>query len=277
MSAKLKKAVKKEIEAGIEKKSDGRLLWLAKGWNNNFKEFISGFDEENKRGDTIYDKRNSLIHININQELGIKEDIVIKEFKLTRKYDKLRFCFLNSKAIRSLDIALALEKINVNTPKPIAVIEKRGKFNKIIYSYFVTEYIDYDYNLLDIVKDDNHPLRGEVINFLPQIAQDVRKMHEAGIVHNDLHAGNVLVDNIDENPKFYYIDLNRGRIKEKLSTKIKLKDLARFKLWPKEWEIFMKNYAPENHQDLLDLMIKQREKRKRFLNFRRKLKGIFRK
>jgi tRNA A-37 threonylcarbamoyl transferase component Bud32 len=257
--------------------SDGKLLWIAKDWDdNNFRKFIDEFIEEGV-GRTIYDKRNSLIHIESNEKRGIKEDIVSKEFKLTRKYDKLRFCFLNSKAVRSLNIALALEEINVKTPKPVAVIEKRGKFNKIIYSYFITEYIDYDYNLLDIVKDDDHPLRGEVINFLPQIAQDVKKMHDRGIVHNDLHAGNILVNSIDETPEFYYIDLNRGRVREKLSTKVKLKDLARFKLKQDEWQMFMKNYAPKRHQDLLDLMIKQRERRKRFLKFRRKLKGIFKK
>lgn len=255
--------------------SNSKLLWIAKDWDNDaFRSFVNEFIKENTIGRIVYNKRNSLIHIKSNIHKGIEEDIIAKEFRLKRKYDQLRFCFLNSKAVRSLKIALALEEISIKTPKPVAIIEKRGKFNKILYSYFITEYIDYDYNLLDIVKDSNHPLREEVINFLPQIAQSISKIHEAGIVHNDLHAGNILVHNIAKNPEFYYIDLNRGRIKKELSIKVRLKDLSRFKLNKDEWEVFMKNYAPNKHKDLLSLMLRQRERRKRFLQLKRRLKRI---
>ncbi|MGM0502956.1 MAG: lipopolysaccharide kinase InaA family protein, partial [Bacillota bacterium] len=129
------------------------------------------------------------------------------------------------------------------------------------------------YNLLNIVADDNHPRRDQVKELLPGIAEDVRKMHERGIIHNDLHAGNILIKDIDNDPEFYYIDLNRGRIKNKLSTKQQLKDLARFNLTHEEQEIFMKHYAPEQYQRLLDKMRKQREKRRQFLNWKRSLRN----
>lgn len=267
-----------ELDYTKEKDELGtRLIWIAEGWDSDrFRSYLDSFDREFRAGNAIYDKRNLLTRIEPNKELGIKEDIAVKKFKLTRTYDKLRFCFLDSKAVRSLKIALALEEIGVKTPSPVAVVEKRGRFNKLLYSYFITEYVDYDYNLLDIAKDYDHSLRNKLKDWLPEIACDVKRMHEAGVVHNDLHAGNILVKLTEEKPEFYYIDLNRGRIKSSLSRKQRVKDLARFKFTSEEKELFMEHYAPDNYQELLDLMIKQRERRERLLNLKRGLKRIFR-
>ncbi|PRX35695.1 lipopolysaccharide kinase (Kdo/WaaP) family protein [Orenia metallireducens] len=260
-----------------ETSNDNQLLWINEGFENrDFRRFIEEIEIQ-KDGEKIYDVRNALIHFQADDIPGINEDIIIKKFNLTRRYDKLRFCFLDSKAVRSLKLALALEEVGLRTPKPIALLERRGRFNKIIYSYFITEYIDYDYNLLDILKDDNHPLRNKVKDWLPQIAKDIKGMHDAGIVHNDLHAGNILVKDIDKSPKFYYIDLNRGRIKNNLDIKSRMKDLARFKLTEDEQRIFMKYYAPQEYQRILSLMIKHRDKRKKFLYWKRQIKQLFKK
>jgi tRNA A-37 threonylcarbamoyl transferase component Bud32 len=257
--------------------NNNQLLWMNEGFKNpEFKKFIEEI-ESRKGGEKVYDVRNVLIHFETDNIPGINEDIIIKKFNLTRKYDKLRFCFLDSKAVRSLKLALALEEIGLRTPKPIALLEKRGRFNKIISSYFITEYIDYDYNLLDILKDDKHPLRSRVKEWLPQIAKDIKKMHDAGIVHNDLHAGNILVEDIDNKPRFYYIDLNRGRIKKRLTMKARMKDLARFKLKRDEQEILIKGYDLDNYEKLVELMVRLRENRKKFLKWKRNIKGLIRK
>lgn len=259
----------------INKHADSNhvLTWIAEDWDNyEFRNYIESLDNQLEVDDVIYDKRNLLAIINKNEDLNIKKDIIVKDFKLTRRYDIFRFRFLKSKAIRSLKIALALKKIGINTPKPVAVIEKRDRFNKILFSYFITEYIDYDYNLLDIIKDAKHPLRNRIKNILPEIARNIRRMHDAGIIHNDLHAGNILVKDIENNPKFYYIDLNRGRIKKNLKIRSRMKDLSRFKLKSDEQEVFIENYAPNKSKELLDLLIKERDKRIKFLDFRRRLK-----
>ncbi|OCL25584.1 serine/threonine protein kinase [Orenia metallireducens] len=257
--------------------NNNQLLWMNEGFKNpEFKKFIEEI-ESRKGGEKVYDVRNVLIHFETDNIPGINEDIIIKKFNLTRKYDKLRFCFLDSKAVRSLKLALALEEIGLRTPKPIALLEKRGRFNKIISSYFITEYIDYDYNLLNILKDDKHPLRSRVKEWLPQIAKDIKKMHDAGIVHNDLHAGNILVEDIDNKPRFYYIDLNRGRIKKRLTMKARMKDLARFKLKRDEQEILIKGYDLDNYEKLVELIVRLRENRKKFLKWKRNIKGLIRK
>jgi tRNA A-37 threonylcarbamoyl transferase component Bud32 len=262
-------SLKEKVEDKIKrfKKTDqNKLIWISEDWNNKgFQNFIEQFDRTPPAGIVVNDGRNDLIRINQFS----RNDLMVKKFNLQRTYDKLRFCLLDSKAIRSLRIALALEEIGVKTPKPVAVVEQRGKFNQLLYSYYITEYVDYDYNLLDIVADKDHPRRDEVKSLIPVIGKDVKKMHKAGIIHNDLHAGNILVTDSNDRPEFYYIDLNRGRIKSELSTKQRMNDLARFKLTTLEQEIFMKEYAPKSYQQLLELMIEQRKKRKKFLNLKR--------
>ncbi|GAB6137359.1 lipopolysaccharide kinase InaA family protein [Halanaerobaculum tunisiense] len=275
MSLKLKEKIENINYRREDKKSTSKLTWVAPEWaTKQFREFISSI-QELETGNIIDDKRNLLVHIPAADRIGLKEDIMVKKFNLIRKYDQLRFCFLNSKAVRSLRLALALAELGINTPKPLAVIEERGKFNQLIYSYFVTEYVDYDYNLLDIVKDYDHPQRDKLKDYLPLIAEDIKRMHDAGIIHNDLHAGNILVKETAAKPEFYYIDLNRGRIKNKLSVKARMKDLARFKLTEEEQGIFLENYDRDNCQELLELMIDQRKKRKKFKKWKKKLRSLF--
>jgi len=239
------------------------------------KKILSIDFKNDENSEIINDNRNLLIHYSQNKKMDIKKDIFIKKFNLYKKYDKLRFRFLSSKAIRSLKIAVVLNKIGINTPKPIAVFDSRNITNKLISSYYITEFIDFDYNLLDIIRDDNHPLRSEVINLLPYIANDVRKMHDAGIIHNDFHAGNILCKNIKENPQFYYIDLNRARIKNNLSWKKRMKDLARLDLKEKEKKIFLKNYSPKHWKRLLKIMKKKRRRRRKFVRLKKKIRNFF--
>jgi tRNA A-37 threonylcarbamoyl transferase component Bud32 len=261
----------------IQQKLKGRkILWIADDWNNEqFRNFIKKIDSRWEDGEVIHNSRNTLAIFRAQEANGLKKDIVVKKFNLKRQFDQLRFRFLKSKAVRSLIIAIALKEIGIKTPQPVAVFEERTKYSKIIYSYYLTEHIPYDYSLLDIIKQENHPYKDSILKFLPFIAQDIRKMHDAGIIHRDLHAGNILIGNIDNKPEFYYIDLNRARIYNKLDRKKRLKDLARFDFSPKEQELFLQYYAPENHRKLLDLLKQMRRKRERVMKCKRKLKMFF--
>ena len=243
-------------------------------WNSyslsNFLNKVNKIDAVNNENSLVlYNKRNLLYKYNF-----MDTDLAVKKFILKRTYDKLRFRFLDSKALRSLKIALALNKIGVNTPAPVAVRDDRGHFNKLINSYYITEYVNYDYNLLDIVKDNDHPLRYKIKKYLPYIARDARKMHDAGIIHNDFHAGNILCKDNKNHPEFYYIDLNRARIKKNITRKKRIKDLARLDLKENEKEIFFKNYSPKNYRIFIKLMKKQRNRRRRLINIKRKIRGF---
>lgn len=254
----------------------GDFLWIAEEWHNQqFINFIKEIHNRFGNGDIIYDDRNTLVTFGAKENNCLLKDIVIKKFNITKKYDRLRFKFIPSKAVRSLIIASALNNVGIKTPKPVAVVEKRGKSNELVYSYYITEYISYDYNFLDIINQKEHPYHNKILHFLPFIAEDVRKMHDAGIIHNDLHAGNVLIKNISSTPEFYYIDLNRARIKSKLGAKKRIKDLARFDFSQNEQEVFLQHYAPEGYHELLNLLVKMRMKRENAIKRKRKIKSLF--
>ena len=105
-------------------------------------------------------------------------------------------------------------------------IEVRGILISLVAVILLPVILIMIINLLDIITDDSHPLRRRVIEFLPYIARDAKKLHDTGIVHNDLHAGNILLKDIDTNPAFYYIDLNRARKRRKLTCQQRMRDLA---------------------------------------------------
>ncbi|RCW83287.1 lipopolysaccharide kinase (Kdo/WaaP) family protein [Halanaerobium sp. DL-01] len=230
--------------------------------------------KDNDNVKIIYEKRNKLFKI---KDKILNKNILIKKFKLERTYDDLRFRVIPSKAERSLEIARALVNVGLKTPLPIAVIEKRGNYNKLLFSYYISEYIDYDYNMLDIAKNYNHPERGKILKLMPQLGKEIRKMHDAGIVHNDLHAGNILIkENADKN-ELYYIDLNRGKVKSDLSDKERINDLKRLKFTDHEKEILFKNYSPDRWRYFKEKVTKARRRRRKFINLKHKLRSIFNK
>ncbi len=234
--------------------------------------FINNYQSDKLEiGETIYFLRNQIVKVD---DPILKKEIVIKNFNLERKYDKLRFRLLPSKAERSLKIARALLKAKLKTPKPIAVIEKRGNTNQLLFSYYITEYVDYDFNMLDIARDFNHSERYKIKDLMPQLGREIRKMHQANIVHNDLHAGNILVKNFSEQPELYYIDLNRGRIKDEISEDDKINDLKRLKFTDQEKEIFFKYYSPDNWTYYKNKVTEARKKRRKIVRAKNKLRSF---
>lgn len=234
-------------------------------------EFCFGLENKSRNEKVLYDKRNTITKIN---DQILKKEIAVKEFHLTKTYDQLRFRMLPSKAERSLKLARAIEKIGLQTPAPLAVIEKRGKTNQLIFSYYITDYVDYDFNLLDIAKNFEHPERYKVKELMPKLGQEIKKMHQAKIVHNDLHAGNILVKDFETKPQLYYIDLNRGRIKNQLKPKDKIDDLKRLKFTEQEKKILFKNYAPANWKFYQKKVTKAREKRRKFVKTKNKIRNF---
>ncbi|MCK8824297.1 lipopolysaccharide kinase InaA family protein [Fuchsiella alkaliacetigena] len=269
------KEVIDKVDYYKEKTEKGyKLLWIDDDWDgDNFRDFLYSLKEKVDSGIRIHDKRNLLVKI--DKEEGLQADIAVKKFRLTRKYDKIRFCFIDSKAVRSLRIAFALQKIGLKTPQPIAVIEERGKFNQLIYSYYVTEYVDYDYSLRDVVENKVNYSSQQFEKLLSELAKELYEMHEQGIIHNDLHVGNILVKDLDDSFSFYYIDLNRARIKDKLSKKQRIKDLARLRLTEEEQKLLLKDYIPAKYKEWLPCIKAKREKRNKFRKYKKKIKGFF--
>lgn len=109
----------------------------------------------------------------------------------------------SSKAQRSFTNALELRHRGINTPEPIAYIEKRETLNRLTASIYISAY-EKSSSLEQTVKQDK--------TVMIEFARFVAKLHEAGIRHDDLNATNVRVRGEVGNRQFSLIDLNRMKI-----------------------------------------------------------------
>lgn len=247
-----------------------RLIKVAKDWDTvRFREFLDNIETHFERNQPFHDYRNALVRFGPDETLDIKSDIVVKKFKMTRKYDHFRFHFLPSKAYRSLEIALALLQNGLNTPRPIAIIEERGKYNRLVSSYFLTEFLQFDCSFFQVLKEFDAELKGKLI---AATARKIRLMHDAGIIHNDLHASNILISNIKAEPELYFIDLNRARRKRVLSIKNRAKDLGRLALDQHDQTIFFDHYDSQKNSHLMAEICKAKKRRENWLAFKRFLR-----
>lgn len=177
-------------------------------------------------------------------------DITIKVFKrqnwLKDRYDWR----LGSKASRSYDAACFLQSNGINTPAPIAWLE-RWEGKRLLESYYVCLFeagISFRDALSDIYynQHNNEPL----MDLLHVVAPAIRAMHDAGFMHGDMGNQNILLPR-DENSawlKPQLIDLNRAKYSNKpLTLEQRAFDLARIALPGAYLKIFKTIY--NNHQD----------------------------
>ena len=250
-----------------------RTLWIAEDWDTAaFRQFLHTLHDSPAVGTTIYHERNRLDAVDADPTHGIPHPILIKRFSMARRYDQLRFHLLDSKALRSLRIAQAMLRLGVNTPRPLAVIDERSRMNRLLHSTLITEYLPHAFAMLRFTAV--HPLWPKIRPYLPTIARDLRKLHDAGIQHNDFHGGNMLVSESEDGYSFSYIDLNRARIRTSLSLAERMKDVARFALTGDDRQVFLDAYWPEGAGSLLALYEKTQQRRERRKALQRLFAGV---
>ncbi len=126
-----------------------------------------------------------------------------------------------SKAERSWRMARALEQNEIGTPRPVAFLD-RWEGGRLTASYFVTAWEDdvdtLSTHLLSIYHRE--PRYRRLLNLLDAVAEQVQRMHDAGIVHGDMGNQNILVrrTGVESFEDVRFIDLNRGRTHARAAT-----------------------------------------------------------
>ena len=69
------------------------------------------------------------------------------------------------------------------------------------------------------------------------IEEKIEKMHKAGVVHNDLHLNNILVEEVNNKINFYIADFGLSKTKETLFDTIKKNDYSRWKIMFSKYDI----------------------------------------
>jgi tRNA A-37 threonylcarbamoyl transferase component Bud32 len=173
---------------------------------------------------------------------GPHGELFLKKYKTRGVKERLKYFLLPSKAQKEWVMAHCALSKGILTPPPLAMAERRkGWFLKD--AFFVTQAISPSSPLIELIVEGRHE------NLLARAARLIRGAHEAGLLHQDLHAGNILVGG--EERQLYLIDLHRSRFEGSISKKRRLWNLAQFLYSLRGWlsaednKAFLQRYDAE--------------------------------
>ncbi|NQT81256.1 MAG: hypothetical protein HQ555_12800 [Candidatus Aminicenantes bacterium] len=186
----------------------------------------------------LLDSRNKVGVVSLPKQDGGDVDIVIKEFR-SRGVNWLKSCFLPVKAFKAWNGGMALVKRGIETPPPVAYMEKR-KGLALEQSFFLAERISGVEEIRSLLLD--FPLL-KIRELLSSLGKHLFLCHKKGILHRDLSDGNILVreEKLGEF-RFYLIDTNRIRVKSRITLLKRIKNLIRLGVPPEHQRFFLEEY-----------------------------------
>jgi serine/threonine protein kinase len=155
----------------------------------------------------ILDTRNRVGAVRIPFDEEETKEIVIKEFRI-QGINKIKSLLLSSKSLKAWRGGMSLLEAGIQTPFPIAYIERR-KGLVLKECYYLAEYVDHLVEIRGLFRSlPENKLKKLVEDLALFLALTLKK----GIIHKDLSDGNILVRS-DENGvfTFYITDTNRIR------------------------------------------------------------------
>ncbi len=171
--------------------------------------------------------------------------IFLKRDRTKGGLHSLKYFFLPSKARKEWFIAYQTKKRNLNIPQPLGWIEKEH-FGCTKESIYLSEAIGSGISLLE------EPVIAREGFALDELAKTVRKIHDSGLFHQDLHGGNFLWDG----ESFFLTDLHRAKILRSVSLNQRLWNLSQLfhslqAYWGKEEQMsFLEKYFKQEFSDL---------------------------
>lgn len=189
----------------------------------------------------LLDSRNRVSAVRLPLSGGKEADIVVKEFS-SRGLTRLKSLVLPSKAARAWRGAIALKERGLGTASPVAYLERR-KRGSVERSYFLTEEIKAAEEIRGLFRS-LPPSKLQPL--LRALAAHLSLCHGRGVLHRDLSDGNILVGR-DEggNFRFYFLDTNRIRLRQRLGGCSRSKNLIRLGVPAEFQDFFLREYFGE--------------------------------
>ena len=207
---------------------------------SHIKDFLKSlpttFDRE---GETLKNDRNEIKVIEHN---NLK--LCIKSFKRATVFNRFMYSwFRATKAERSYKVARRLEQHGIDTPEAVGYVEVYGKWHILQKAYYISLYLDYDFDMRDVLDKTIDCQEKILSSFAKEMAAVV---HPAGAWHNDLSAGNVLINKLgDDEWRFSFIDLNRLTFRRRILPVKGLVNLKRLTDNPVALALMAEHYAIE--------------------------------
>lgn len=157
---------------------------------------------------------------------GAVAEVYVKENLLAEMTDTIKYLFGPAKAVKEWRMLLRLRERGVSVPRPLAVgVRRRGPI--LESSVLVTEALGEVEPLVNyFAAHASSASHAEVAAFTESFAGFVRRLHEAGVVQRDFHAGNIMVEGPPDDARFHLLDLYDVRIAESVPRRKLLKNLA---------------------------------------------------
>lgn len=143
------------------------------------------------------------------------ERIFLKRDKTKDWVESLKYLLLPSRGKKEWFLSCRLRSENLNIPEPLGWLEKGvGGFLK--ESYFLSEAIGSGVSFIE------DAARAKAHSSIIELAKFLRKIHESGLLHQDLHAGNFLWNG----DALFLTDLHSAKILKTLSLNQRLWNLS---------------------------------------------------
>ena len=131
--------------------------------------------------------------------------------------------YRKSKSRRSYEYAQMLLDKGFFTPKPIAFIENHDLIG-VTSSYYVSEQLEEIFTLNDALYDPTFPYRKRIIKDYTKL---IFQLHENGIEFIDNAGGNFLIKKMDDEYRFFLVDLNRMNFHQEIDISKRLQNFER--------------------------------------------------
>jgi hypothetical protein len=180
---------------------------------------------------------------------------------------------------RSWELGHALLRRGIDTPMPLLFVERQARQSR--RQYLLTEAVPETVGAAEFVETQWRAMsaagrRDWLESHARRLAQQMRRLHDAGFDHRDLKFANLLVARDPADPRVWLIDLEGVRVWRRLPAGRAVQNLARINVsalvmrirgnaarlrflkwylganWPGEWKWWWRRVARLSHEKISD-------------------------